>query len=607
MRGFRTVAAYLLPAFASSIAIVTDGTSADVPSTTAEASRLEPATNIDYQPGNGFVKFSVPCPECSEAERKTIEKATFTFNIVESRETCSETTGISRHEQAIPRGQQTYQFGSSELQIVDDFDIKEAEGFWSTSCACLEFEQDGSCPLANYARILVFYIHNALTGSTPGFTITYKESKKPEILRLSLFPDTNALWDLENSIHWQSPSLVSFASLPAPESRIYHSSVLDQSLSFPTGSRATLPAPTGIVVHPLGTPTISSARSAATPLPFDHQSLQLPIGRSVLRDLDSARRSGNPVVVMSNPIEDLGAKAKSLMRTAIGAFRIKTSQRYIMDAAAISHDSQKEVASMASDEISKLTSITVHPNLPSNLATSAEALPSETSAGANDSPPLPIQHQTLRHDQAVRAFQVTSLIIILVSLSTCIFVHLFRNPRRRADRAARREERARRRLYQRAIRCHKFKNWVSRIRGRFPGSSRNEPIAETWQEKQTVIARSDDPGSMRDELRALRTAHEVVDGILKAEEGRSHGIRYKSRLHKAQRQEFSFYGSSIIPGPPPYEETYDENDIVADGFQYTPAVTSYTLTATDCTPDSSVIDTSPRTSIYMRDSDSEKD
>ena len=100
----------------------------------------------------------------------------------------------------------------------------------------------------------------------------------------------------------------------------------------------------------------------------------------------------------------------------------------------------------------------------------------------------------------------------------------------------------------------------------------------------------------------MRSAHRVVDGILRAEEGRCppSAVCEKVRTRRAERRGNSFSSTrSLGSGLPAYEECEDEVRVV-DGFVYTPL-------GTDCTPDSSVIDTSPRTSLYLRDSDSEKE
>ena len=107
---------------------------------------------------------------------------------------------------------------------------------------------------------------------------------------------------------------------------------------------------------------------------------------------------------------------------------------------------------------------------------------------------------------------------------------------------------------------------------------------------------------MREEIYAMRTAHRVVDRIVSAEEGRAPNPSFLEKYRKTRvgRRGNSFSSNrSLVSGPPAYEESEGEVQVV-DGFGYVPR-------GPICTPDSSVIDTSPRTSLYLRDSDSEKD
>ena len=437
----------------------------------------------------------------------------------------------------------------------------------------------------------MFHLFNGGAEATPGFTITYRESDKPEILRVSLFADADALWDLESSLHWQSPSFMSMPSKPMPGSEIYHSSVMDQAFGIPTASGPAIPIQTRRVMIPMRDNTTPNAPPATTQVPGDYEPFQNPLGRQGGERFDSKTKSSRPFTAIGNVFVNLETKAKSLIRSTISDIGSGETQQFI--AAAKVSVSDQNIDGIR-PVVSTLTLAAANP---------ADPLISVSSIHSGENTRPLSQSRSMRTDQAIKAFQITSLIIIIVSLSTAIGVYLFRNPRRRADRAARWEECRRRQLYARAARKHKWNNWMSRFREATRFSGRSQSIAETWEEKQTLAVTNEEASlkRMRDELCSLRIVHEVVDGMVKAEEGRSAETSYKSRVRRVERRGSSVYGSSIESMvPPPYEERYEEYDMVADGFQYTPA-------GTDCTPDSSVIDTSPRTSIYMRDSDSEKE
>ncbi len=97
---------------------------------------------------------------------------------------------------------------------------------------------------------------------------------------------------------------------------------------------------------------------------------------------------------------------------------------------------------------------------------------------------------------------------------------------------------------------------------------------------------------MQAEIRQLQNAHSVVSSIVPAEEGRV-------TLLGVQRQNSlpDYRSESGETEPPAYDE-YDESELaVADGFQYAgPGTVHYTPGGSDWTPESSVVDTSPRSS-----------
>ncbi|MCJ1393911.1 hypothetical protein MMC18_006787 [Xylographa bjoerkii] len=601
MRGLQRVATLLLPVFVTSFAIGSEKASIGVPSPIPEAPRVEADAHLNYQPQDGQVTFTIPCPGCSDAERDAVKKAVFTFNIVETKATCTSDSRTSIYENAIAGGHERYRFESTELQIADGLGVGDAVGHWSLGCACLQASQDGSCAIANYARVLVFHLLNWGAQTNPGFTITYKDLDKPEILRVSLFADPDALWDLGTSLHWQSPSFMPVPGTLTPGSEVYHSSVIDQTPGLPTVSGAVLPIQTRRVMTPLRV-TTSTAYPATTQVPEAHEQLQVPLGWQDSGRIDHEIKSSRTLQAMGNVFDDIETKAKSLVQSTLGDIGFKRSQQII--AATENSVGEQHAEVIEAGDVSRKTTLNaMHSTAPIAAKPSVEPPTSLTfTIGDEDLHQLSQSH-SVRTDQAIRAFQITSLIIIIVSLSTAIGVYLFRNPRRRADRAARWEECRRRRLYASAARHHKWKSWMSRFKEATRFTRGGQPAAETWEEKQSIAVATEEASlsHMRDELRSLRIAHEVVDGIVKAEEGRSVGISHKSRVRRVERRGSSVYGSGIESMvPPPYEERDEEGDIVANGFRYSPA-------GTDCTPDSSVIDTSPRTSIYMRDSDSEKE
>jgi len=473
---------------------------------------------------------------------------------------------------------------------------------------CLNQEAGRPCLPENSVRVLVFSLRSFGRYPHPGFTITYRYFDKPEILKVSLFPDDEALLGLTKSLPWHNPTVAANPSIPLLDDGLYHSTSLDQSFLSPTGSNPSIPVSTGTVFTSSATGTISATQPATTQAKVDHDvvlsgSVTSVPEPTVVPITNVDLQANQPMKIIEHVFNFIEAKGGEIGHAAKNAHpnldpqnlfssEFTSNVRKLEDAGTTSHE-----IVIAAAKIPPLTSAADSIAHAHNTDMDIEPKPSAVTSDATVSPSNSPSRSKLRTDQAVRAFQITSVIAIIVALSTSIFVYLFRNPRRRADRAARAEERRRRRLYRQAARQHKWRSWFGRIRGMFV-PRQLEPTAETWEEKQ-MIAGEIVPSlsEMRRELRALRTAHTVVDGLVRAEEGRTDGSSFRSNIRRGSRRYRSYSGSTADSVGPP---AYDESVTMVNGSLYTP-------NGTDSTPDSSVIDTSPRTSIYLSNSDSEKD
>lgn len=220
---------------------------------------------------------------------------------------------------------------------------------------------------------------------------------------------------------------------------------------------------------------------------------------------------------------------------------------------------------------------------------------------AEAAPALSTNDVPSQNQEFVYAFGVTSVVLLLIALSAYKFSHLFFNPRRSADRAATREERKRRCAYRRAARRQRIRDAIQ-IMKRKVIPQRNANIEETRDEKGLSVAPKEHSSltNIRNELSAMMRTHYVIDSMISAEEGMistdcPSGMQRVDRRDSTASRTFSegSYSSFL----PPYE--IGEAG-VSNGYVYT-------RSGIICTPDSSVIATSPRTSIYLRDSDSEKE
>jgi len=201
--------------------------------------------------------------------------------------------------------------------------------------------------------------------------------------------------------------------------------------------------------------------------------------------------------------------------------------------------------------------------------------------------------------------------------------------RTRTERAAAREERLNAHTYRRAARNHAWRNWW-RGNWRTLHCSDSERISD-YEEKRALIQEQEGvlEDAMQDEIRQLRAAHNLVNDIVRdAEEGRvggqifcrCHGQYQQPRASYSPLSNASTYPPTSLPEipsrplsrtdslpsyrsgaptePPNYDSEMDMSEPVANGFRNYPATTGSTTSEASLqwTPDSSIVDVSPRPS-----------
>lgn len=202
-------------------------------------------------------------------------------------------------------------------------------------------------------------------------------------------------------------------------------------------------------------------------------------------------------------------------------------------------------------------------------------------------------------DSRLHYTKVLGIIVILACFLTWLIKRI-RDPRRRADRLARQEERRNRCLYRRAARIQRVKNLIQRFRRSYRRVFR---IVDMLDEKYTKVLAQEEilEDVMKDQIAAIISADGLEYDVAAAEEGRNRYIydpgpsrqAFERRRSVATLPEYESEGTQ----PPGYEESRR----TVDGFRYRPTIES------EDTPDSSVISTSPRISRDGRDSDFEKE
>jgi hypothetical protein len=255
-------------------------------------------------------------------------------------------------------------------------------------------------------------------------------------------------------------------------------------------------------------------------------------------------------------------------------------------------------------------------------AENAEPRPYQGSTG--ELPPRPQQRQA----PYMMALEI-ALGVLCCGCVVAVIRHKCSSLRTRTERAADYEERYNARVYKRAARRHAWRNW-------WRGNWRKDAarIAD-YEEKRALIADQENvlETAMQEEIRQLRVAHNVVNDIIRAEEGRTstpnppnphctcHGAHFApgppsvtstyppSTIPEAPSRPLSRTDSlpsyrSRAPSEPPTYESDLCSSLVANGMRYEarPRARGYTSTSSQAgesgrwTPDSSVVDVSPRPS-----------
>ena len=236
------------------------------------------------------------------------------------------------------------------------------------------------------------------------------------------------------------------------------------------------------------------------------------------------------------------------------------------------------------------------------------------------------------------------LVIILGSITFLTIRHfkiLCACPRRQASRSASREERRNRRAFRRAELKYAWSNWWNRYR--------NPSSTGDYEEKRSLILQQEGAleDAMQDELRGLSMAQEIIGEMARAEEGRSR-LYHQANMPQHQHSREVAGGNEVMPispaslsiaptfttvnpcfsvgyhrsssassysdhsiPPPGYEQELDGDIDVVDGFMYSPTFGRQHIHThpfedgcgdgvgyvDDATPDSSVVDCSPRMSF----------
>lgn len=422
---------------------------------------------------------------------------------------------------------------------LDFYGAKEAE--WHISCLFASSPRDGSSSHDDHViHVLSLRFVSSVDVFQPGFTVSYRQADRPAIIRFrpGFYPiDLNKTPTLATL--WRIPSIEFDPDVLTSASE--HG--LSPSLGF-----------VGYRQKSLGVSSMFKSIKGSIEKEFE-KAIKHFCPKHNAKSSNEKTHSNTPIPTN----ELLGEGTTSHETTA-------TSE---------THGSTTTIPNLSAAETRSLT--TYEPLNVQSVSTSTPFSKSQS-------------------DQQIRLLKVFGLILVLSSLVAWVCLRC-RDPRRRAECLARREERRNKNLYRRAAREHKLKMWFWSFRLKY-GFASSEALSYDEKRARVIDQESILEDVMTEDIRALRNAHRIVSTITAAEEGR-HGLVYGSEGSNRRRSVTTLPGyESEGSQPPNYEESGEsfEAFTIADGFRFTSAETEFRS-------DSSVISTSPRISRDGTNSD----
>ncbi|KAH7084527.1 hypothetical protein FB567DRAFT_604426 [Paraphoma chrysanthemicola] len=547
--------------------------------------------HYDLQQNYAQATFSVPCRGCLGSHDHTDqddESLILSFKSHAQDEACGSSNitlnGVNLPQEWIG----DFATGSGSYTGTTDFEQNE----WSLQRQ-LDLEWNSTCLHGNEetdeaAQVLTVNI-KAIDGKAlnipSGFTVSFKQqTSPPSLLRLESVPDPSAS-DAQVAQSWREP--------PRHLRLVF--------INETSTSEADQPAEQ----------SLENDIRELQALRVDLRELQRLIALKKEHINSQLRQDAQSLTEEINNCDGVACIIKAVAHKAHGAWKIaivrfKTSDHY--------HHSEdmgrpEDLDTYAQAHGNAYQKFGGHVEIESTTSQ-----PYEAPTSNSELPPRPTKVSPY-----VIALEVT-LSLLCCGCLVAVIRHKCSSLRTRTERAAAREERDTARAYRRAARRHAWRNWW---RGNW---RKDEERIADYEEKRALIQEQEGvlEDAMQEEIRQLRAAHDVVNDLVRdAEEGRVIG-HAPCTCHRASHSAAPYsptvastYPPSSVPEipsrplsrtdslpsyrsnppsePPNYDSDVDMSEIVANGFrQYTSSTTSEATS--HWTPDSSVVDVSPRPS-----------
>ncbi|KAH3947172.1 hypothetical protein HBI56_140620 [Parastagonospora nodorum] len=570
----RSLRSKFVSACALSIASVT---AAVLPSRAADVPRPDgKLLHYEFQHDYAQATFSVPCSGCLGSAHDTDqddESLVLRFTSHAQDEACGSSNitlnGVQLSQEwngDFATGSGSYTAGGTTDATQDDLSLqRDLDLEWNSACLHGDEETDEA------AQVLTVSI-KAIDGKAliipSGFTVSFKQqTSPPSLLRFESVPNRSAS-DKDVAQYWRNPPahlrLVANGTLATQDS-----TVLEQSLENDLRELRELQA--------------------------ELRKLQQAIANKKDRINSQLRKEVSSLTDEINECEGLACIFKAIAHKAQGALKD-----------AVERCKSKQINDMGRPSLDLYAPAHINAVQKSGGSIKVETINVQPYEEATDElPPRPTKTSPY-----IIALEVTLSLLCCGCLIATIR-HKCSSLRTRTERAAAREERDTAAAYRRAARQHAWRNWW---RGNW---RKDQERIEDYEEKRSLIQSQESvlEDAMQAEIRQLRAAHDVVNDLVRgAEEGRapcnchhtyppSLASTYPPTVMSSEApsrpqsrtDSLPSYRSNPPSEPPNYESEVDMSDIVANGFrQYTSSTISETTS--HWTPDSSVVDVSPRPS-----------
>lgn len=589
----------------SAAALVPAALAAALPSHGEVARPHNEPVQIDVQQNYAQATFSVPFGQAHTDQDD--ESLILNFTAHSHDEACG-SSNISINGIPLPQewegdyasGSGSYQYtGLSQHHQDEQLPQRDLALAWNSTCLHGNAEADEA---AQILTVNIVSVDGVPINTPSGFTISFKQnSSPPSLLRLETTPDLAP----ELSDIWRDP--------PAHLRLVFGSA--ESAKSAPA--------------------SLEDEIRELRILQAELEAIQKAVATKKQHINSQIRKEAKCFTEELKHCDGISCVLKTVANRAHGAWRVVYLRLHPDEATMGRPEEAFASAHVSSQRYGSINTASIQEQTPSSDPTPYTG---SSSSSSNDLPPRPQQRQP--------PYIIALEIALGILCCGCLFAvirHKCCSLRTRTERAADYEERYNARAYKRAARRHAWRNWW---RGNWRRNNADSSRIADYEEKRALILDQETvlESAMQEEIRQLRVAHNVVNDIIRAEEGRSSASPLEGgcRCHRHNSRgppsvtSTSTYPPSTIPeapsrphsrtsslpsyrsrapsSPPVYSsdtESETENPMVeavaeamamnvANGFRYVRMRATSLLSEEEesgrWTPESSVVDVSPRPS-----------